>query len=169
MDPVVQPGCLQTKHPLLLVWVLMCFLYWQQHCRTDRERGGGGQMGARGANSRFGASKAACTFNLAHGPAESLIKPWAMKIEHHTVVLTHIFPPNHFEGLRRGESEKKRTVKREEKWATMSLRARPYESWRDGLRWGRVQGGDNRVVGAVLQKGGNKTSDIPAFWGFFPT
>lgn len=73
---------LWTKPALLLARVLMCFLYWQRHRRTARRRGWRQARGARGANRRFQAQTGQrWPFNLARGPAESLIKPRAVKTE----------------------------------------------------------------------------------------
>lgn len=60
----------------------MCFLYWQRHRRTARRRGWREARGAAGAKKRFPVQTGQrWPFNLAHGPAESLIKLWAMKTE----------------------------------------------------------------------------------------
>lgn len=77
-----RPAWLWTKPTLLLARVLMCFLYWQRHRRTTRRRGWRQGRGARGANRRFRTQAGQrWTFNLARSPAESLIKPRAVKTE----------------------------------------------------------------------------------------
>lgn len=79
-----RPAWLWTKPALLLARVLMCFLYWQRHRRTARREEEGGRRGepGGGANRRFRAQTGQrWPFNLAHGPAESLIKPRAVKTE----------------------------------------------------------------------------------------
>lgn len=78
-----RPAWLCTKPSLLLARVLMCFLYWHRHRRRARRRGGGGRQGGeRGTNGRFRTQTGhQWPFNLARGPAESLIKPRALKTE----------------------------------------------------------------------------------------
>lgn len=95
-----QPPTPWTKPALLQTRVLMCFLYWQQYSMTAKRRGGGGQRGARGANSRFRAQAGqGCPFNLVQGPAERIIKLRAMKTEQTAKTMPFCLPhsqPNQF-------------------------------------------------------------------------
>lgn len=78
-----RPAWLRTKPALLLARVLMCFLYWQRHRRTARRRGRRQARGARGETNRSFRAQTGqrWPFNLARCPAESLIKPRAVKTE----------------------------------------------------------------------------------------